>query len=126
MGSGFRIFAFEESPNEIPARRVRTFEHVPDPITIFVHARVLHPGEYSPITQISMKLGDSIELISLSFDRQDIPLTFSSALLGSVLMILQRTQKNIPLLISSSSDFSSRVLVTDREKYENDILDPSC
>jgi hypothetical protein len=73
-----------------------------------------------------MKLGDSIELISLSFDGQDIPLTFSSAPLGSVLMILQRTQKNIPLLICSSSDFLSRVLVTDRETYENDILDPSC
>ncbi|KAJ7237091.1 hypothetical protein C8J57DRAFT_1087804, partial [Mycena rebaudengoi] len=34
MGSGFQIFALEQSPNEMPARRVRTSEHVPDPITI--------------------------------------------------------------------------------------------
>jgi hypothetical protein len=52
-------------------------------------------------------------------------MTFSSALLGGLLLILQNTQQDVPLLICASSDLLLRVLVKDRKKYENDLLDPN-
>jgi hypothetical protein len=47
----------------------------------------------------------------LTFDRPEIPLTFTSALLGWLLLILQDTPRNMPLLTCSSSDFLSRALI---------------
>ncbi|KAJ7210291.1 hypothetical protein C8J57DRAFT_998982, partial [Mycena rebaudengoi] len=44
MRSGFRIFAFGESLNDVAARRYKVPEQVPDQIKIFIHARILHPG----------------------------------------------------------------------------------
>jgi hypothetical protein len=64
-------------------------------------------------------------MILLTFDRPEIPLTFSSALLGGLLHVLQTTQRNVPLLVCCSSDVLSRVLVHDRLKSENNLLDPN-
>jgi hypothetical protein len=41
------------------------------------------------------------------------------------MLILQNTQQNTLLLICASSDFLLRVLVKERNKYENDLLDPN-
>jgi hypothetical protein len=64
------------------------------------------------------------ETLSLTFDRPEIPLIFSSALLGGLLVVLQNTQKNVPLLVCSSSGFLSQALVKDRSRFEHDFLDP--
>ncbi|KAJ7271786.1 hypothetical protein C8J57DRAFT_1064925, partial [Mycena rebaudengoi] len=77
MRSGFRIFAFEESLNDVAARRYKVPGQVSDQIKIFIHARILHPGEYNPIIQVSIKMHDDTQLMSLSFDRPEILSTFS-------------------------------------------------
>lgn len=63
------------------------------------------------------------EILSLEFDYPEIPMNFSSALLGGLLYVLQNCQKNIALGICSASDVSSRILVWKRHSYENDLLD---
>jgi hypothetical protein len=41
------------------------------------------------------------------------------------MLILQDNQQNTPLLICASSAFLLQVLVKERNKYENDMLDPN-
>jgi hypothetical protein len=128
MGSGFRIFAFEDSLSTIPARRYKLPGPVANLMTVFLDARVLKPGEFDPRLKVMIKTETNLvqksEILCLTFDRPDIPVTFSSALLGGLLWILQNTQKNVPLLVCSSSEFLLRVLVKERQKFENNILDP--
>jgi hypothetical protein len=47
MESGFRIFA-EESLNEISTRRYEIPGPEPDVMTVFLRARIFHPGELNP------------------------------------------------------------------------------
>jgi hypothetical protein len=64
------------------------------------------------------------EIVSLTFNRPEIALTFQSALLGGLLIVLQNTLRNVPLLICSSSGFFAQTLVLERHKSENNLLDP--
>jgi hypothetical protein len=125
---GFRIVAVEESLETIPARRYRLGGQVPSLMTVFLHAQILYPGEFDSRTRVMIKIQteflEKSEIWNLTFDRQEIPHSFSAALWGSLLVVLQNTEKNIPLLICSSSDFLSRALVKERQKFENDFLDP--
>jgi hypothetical protein len=108
---GFRIFAVEESLDTIPARRYRLRGQAPSLMTVFLHAQILHPGEFDPRTRVMIKIETELfeksEIWNLTFDRQDIPHSFSTVLLGT---LLQNTEKNIPLLICPSSDFLSLAL----------------
>lgn len=127
--SGFRIFDFEYSLKEIPARRHKLPGRDPGLMAIFLHAKIKHSSDFKPIVKVMIKtesedFHDS-ETLSLTFDRPEIPRTFPSALLGGLLIILQNTQKNIPLLICSSSDFLPRALVKERQTFENKILNPA-
>jgi hypothetical protein len=126
ISSGFPIFATEESLNAIPAR----YDIIgPDPkiMTVFLHAQIVRPGQYDSYIRVTVKTETDFnvesETLFLTFDRPEMPLIFSSALLGGLLVVLQNTQKNVPLLVCSSSDFLSRVLVKDRPRFENDFLD---
>jgi hypothetical protein len=128
MGSGFGIFALEDSLNEIP-RRCEIPGQDPSLMTIFLHARVFRAGEFDPSIDVMINTETDVahdsDILSMTFDRPEIPLTFSSALLGGLLIILQNTQRNVPLLICSSSECLSRALVKEREKFESDMIDPS-
>jgi hypothetical protein len=53
--SGFRIFAFEESLHGIPARIFKIPGDEPNLLTVFLHAFVLHPGEFEPIAKLNVK-----------------------------------------------------------------------
>jgi hypothetical protein len=124
--SGFPIFAFEDSLNEVPAWRMKLAGEIPSLMTVFLHAHIQHAGEFSPTIKLSIQtetdtLRDS-EIITLTFDRQEIPLTFSSALLGGLLRILKNIQRNVPLPVCSSSDFLSRMLVQERIKSTFHLL----
>ncbi|KAJ7096187.1 hypothetical protein C8R44DRAFT_749032 [Mycena epipterygia] len=128
MSDGFRIFAFEESLNKIPARRFKIPGPRPTIMTVFLHAHILHAGQFEPSLEVMIKtvMDNSQEnkTLSLTFDRPEILLNFSSALLGGLLFVLQNTQRNVPLLICSSSEFLAGTLVKERENFENDLLDP--
>jgi hypothetical protein len=128
MNDGFRIFAFEESLNEIPVRRTKIPGPQPTLVTVFLHARILHAGEFEPLIEVVIRTvtatTDDTEALAITFDRTEIPKTFSSALLGGLIFILQNTERNVPLLICFSSDFLIRALVKERKKFENDLLDP--
>jgi hypothetical protein len=82
-------------------------------ITYFLHPQIIHAGEFEPeIKLIFPRVIDSVQdsmALSITFDRSDIPMTFSSALLGALLLILQNTQQDVLLLICASSDFLIRV-----------------
>jgi hypothetical protein len=126
MTNGFRIFAFEEALNEIPARRYQILEESPNIMTVFLYAHIIHPGQIDTAIQIWIMRESNgtqeSESLSVTFDHPDVPLT---ALLGGLLNILQKTPKNVPLLICSSSDFLSRALVKQRGVFENNLLDPN-
>ena len=128
MNRGFRIFALEESLDTIPARSYRLGGQAPSLMTVFLHAQILHPGEFDSRTRVMIKIEteflEKSEIWNLTFDREEIPHSFSAALFGSLLVVLQNTEKNLPLLICSSSDFLSRALVKEGQKFENDFLDP--
>jgi hypothetical protein len=105
LENGFRIFATEDSPNEISTTRYKTpLKEEPDLKTIFLHARILHPGEFEPTIEVVMSTetdGAPPRLVlSLTFDVSGIPLTFASALLGGVIFILQNTE-SIYLFLSA-------------------------
>ena len=53
MTSGFRIFAFEESLNVIPAKRYTILGDEPQLTTAFLHAKIFHPGEFQPVIDAS-------------------------------------------------------------------------
>ncbi|KAJ7108771.1 hypothetical protein C8R44DRAFT_743999 [Mycena epipterygia] len=55
MTDGFRILAFEESLNEIAARRSKIPGTQPTLITVFLHAYILHPGEFEPLLEVMIK-----------------------------------------------------------------------
>jgi hypothetical protein len=80
MGSGFRIFAFEDSLNTIPARRYKITGQVPSLMTVFINARVFKPDEFDSGLNVIVKtetdLTQRSENLSLTFDRPEIPLTF--------------------------------------------------
>jgi hypothetical protein len=126
---GFRIFAFEELFHSIPVRRVQIPGDAPSLLTVYLHAFVLHPGEFEPIAKLSVRKTSNImqksETLPLTFDRPEIPITFTSAFLGGLLLILQDTPKNMSLLICSSSDFVTRTLIIERVKFESDMLEPN-
>lgn len=128
MNDGFRIFAFEDSLNEIPVRRTKIPGPQPTLMTVFLHARILYAGEFEPLIEVVLKTvtdtTDNTEALSITFDRTEIPMNFSSALLGGLIFILHNTERNVLLLICSSSDFLTRALVKERKKFENDLLDP--
>jgi hypothetical protein len=90
VAGGFRIFADNESLNAIPARRYRIPGEVPSLMTIFLQARVIHAGEFEPIIQTAIttetNMAHNSEFISLTFDRPEIPMNFTSALLGGLLL----------------------------------------
>ncbi|KAJ6632040.1 hypothetical protein B0H10DRAFT_1937759 [Mycena sp. CBHHK59/15] len=127
MAKGYRIFASEESLNEVPARRYKIPDQEQDFKTVFLHARILNPGQFDPRIEVWIKTVSNSkqdnEKLSITFDRPEIPLSFSSALLGGLLFVLQNTQRNVPLLICSSSELLARTLVKERELSENNILD---
>jgi hypothetical protein len=114
MNRGFRIFAVEESLDTIPARRYRLGGQAQSLMTVFLHAQILHPGEFDPRTRVMIKIETELfeksAIWNRTFDRQDMPHSFSAALLGSLLVVLQNTEKNMPLLICPSSDFLSLAL----------------
>jgi hypothetical protein len=128
MNDGFRIFAFEESMNEIPTRRTKLPGPPPTLLTVFLHAHILKPGEFKPLIKVTItsvtENSENTEILSMTFDQAEIPMNFSSALLGGLLHVLYTTTKNTPLLICSSSDFLARVLVKEKKKFENNFLDP--
>lgn len=129
LENGFRIFSFQDSMETLPARRYRTPGEEPGMMTVFLHASVLRPGEFEPNLNLMIKTQDDDteheNTLTLTFDRPEIPLTFSSALLGGLLITLQNTERNVPLLICSSSDVLLRMLIKDRQKFENNVLDPT-
>ncbi|KAJ6545957.1 hypothetical protein B0H10DRAFT_1969818 [Mycena sp. CBHHK59/15] len=104
MEKGFRIFAFEESLNGISARKISG----PSPglMTVILHAQVLRPEEFdqSVNVMVTTETEDAreSEILSLTFDNPEIPLSFTSALSG---------------------DFLLQAQVKDREKFENNMLD---
>jgi hypothetical protein len=55
MESGFRIFAEEESLNEISTRRYKIPGPEPDVMTVFLSARIFHPAEFEPKIEIVMQ-----------------------------------------------------------------------
>jgi hypothetical protein len=128
MIEDFRIPAFEDSLHEIPAGRSK-LPGQPTIMTVLLHARVDRPAEFEPLLEVMIKMvTDTTEenkILSMPFDRPEIPLIFSSALLGGLLFVLQTSQRNVPLLVCSSSDFLSRTLVKERWKFENDMLGPN-
>jgi hypothetical protein len=97
MADGFRIFAFEESLHEIATRRSKIFGAQPTLMTVFLHAHVLHAGQFEPLLEVMIKTvidnTQQNETLSVTFDRPEIPLTFSSALLGGLLFVLQNTEE---------------------------------
>src|ERR1700761_6754149 len=60
----------------------------------------------------------------MTFDKPNIPRSFSSALLGRLLYTLQHCPRNQPLLLCASSDLLLRMLVKHRNQYEMDMLNP--
>lgn len=52
MASGFQIFAFEESLDDIPTRRYKVPGQEPGQTTIFLHARILRPGQFNPMVEV--------------------------------------------------------------------------
>ncbi len=97
-------------------------------MAVFINARVFKPDEFDSGLNVIVKtetdLTQRSENLWLTFDRPEIPLTFSSALLGGQLFILQNTQSNVPLLVCTSSEYLLQVIIKERQKYENNILDP--
>jgi hypothetical protein len=55
MADGFRIFAFEESLQEIATRRPKIFGAQPTLTTVFLHAQVLRAGEFEPLLEVMVK-----------------------------------------------------------------------
>jgi hypothetical protein len=55
MADDFRIFAFEESLHEIATRRYKIFGAQPTVMTVFLHAHVLHAGEFEPLLEVMIK-----------------------------------------------------------------------
>jgi hypothetical protein len=110
MTEGFRIFAFEDALHEIPSRRSKLPGLQPTTMTVFLHARVHRSGEFEPLLEVMIKtVTDTTEAnkkLSMTFDQPEITLTFSSTLLGGLLFILQTSQRDVPLLVCSSSNFS--------------------
>ncbi|KAJ7347198.1 hypothetical protein DFH08DRAFT_808957 [Mycena albidolilacea] len=105
MKKGFRIFAFEESLSGIPVRRLKISGPSPGLMTVFLDAQVLHPGEFDR----------SVNVIVTTETEDDCQ--------RGLLIVLQKTQMNVPLLICCSSEFLLQALVKDREKFENNMLD---
>jgi hypothetical protein len=72
IGGGFRIFAVEESLNEIPARRYRIPGEVPSIITYFLHPTIFHAGEFKPRIELNIMRVSNIAqegmTLSLTFD----------------------------------------------------------
>jgi hypothetical protein len=56
IGSGFRIFATGESLNAIAAEQYKTGGPGPSPITVFLHADILYPGEFGSSIRAKQKL----------------------------------------------------------------------
>lgn len=56
---------------------------------MFLHAHLLRPGEFDPAIQIMVKTetieGQESEILSLTLDRLEVPLTFPTARLGGLL-----------------------------------------
>jgi hypothetical protein len=125
---GFRIFAFEKSLNEILARRLKISGPSPGLMTVFLdaHVQVLRPGEFdqSVNVMVTTETEDDrkSEILSLTLDNPEIPSSFTSVFLGGLLIVLQKTQINVPLLICCCSEFLLRALVKDREKFKNNML----
>ncbi|KAJ7120370.1 hypothetical protein C8R44DRAFT_737187 [Mycena epipterygia] len=99
MSNGFRIFAFEDSLKGIPARRYKFPGPQPPLMTVYLHVNILHPGEFEPSVDLMIK--------TFTNGRQE-----------------NKTPKNVPLLVCSSSHILAQTLVKERAKYENDFLDP--
>jgi hypothetical protein len=128
MAEGFRIFASEDSLTGVSARKSKLNEPDPPLLTIFLHASIENPGEFEPTIRLTIKAvtntKENSEILSLSFDKPEIPVTFQSALLGGLLFVLQNTKRNVPMLVCSSSEFLLQILITQRQKWEANILDP--
>jgi hypothetical protein len=107
MAEGFRIFASENSLIGVSARRSKLNEPDPPLMTIFLHASIENPGEFEPTSRLTIKAvtnaREDSEILTLSFDKPEIPVTFQSALLGGLLFVLQNTKRNVPMLICTSS-----------------------
>jgi hypothetical protein len=104
MAEGFRIFASEDSLIGVSARRSKLNEPDPPLMTIFLRASSIeNPGEFEPNIRLTIKAvtttREDSEILSLSFDKPEIPVTFQSALLGGLLFVLQNTKQNVPMLI---------------------------
>jgi hypothetical protein len=93
------FFAFEESLTEILTKRYKIPGQIPSMTTVFLHARILRQGQFEPSIEIMIKIltdaGQESEVLSLTFDKPEIPLTFSSALLGGLLYIYYRILREI-------------------------------
>jgi hypothetical protein len=120
---GFRIFSAEGSLKDIPGRRFKFRGPVPETRTVFLHAQVQRSGEFNPVLKATIKIENNARLdriLSATFDRPEIPRTFNSALLSGLLNVLESTYLDVPLLICSSSEFLSRVIVKERRRSGNE------
>jgi hypothetical protein len=93
-------------------RRYNINELDPSLMIVFLNAHITRPGKHNPGLRVMIRTETDLvvetETLSLTFDRAEIPSTFSSALLGGLLVVLQNTQRNVQLLVCSSSDFLSQ------------------
>ena len=129
IGQGFRIFAFDDSLNEVPARRTVIPGDEPPLLTLFLHAHIQHAGEFNAEIHLTVKSvtidhREDCTLLIMTFDKPNIPRSLPSALLGGLLYTLQHCPRNQPLIVCTSSDLLLRMLVKDRDQFEMDMLNP--
>jgi hypothetical protein len=99
----------------------------PPLLTVFIHVLILRVTEFDPVIKVFLKsITDTTEhadALSITFDRPEIPKNSLSAMLAGLMFILDNIDRNVPLLICTSSDFLASALVKERRKFEYDILD---
>jgi hypothetical protein len=82
---GFRIFAFGDCLNKVPARRLLHTGHKPSLLTVFLHPHIRHAGEFNTeihltVITVTHDYQEDCKVLLMRFDKPSIPRSFSSAL----------------------------------------------
>jgi hypothetical protein len=127
---GYRIFASEDHTTSISTKRHRSLNPDPTNLEVFLHAKIIHPGEAHAQVLALILIRKNLEIqmkdsLLLASDNLELYPSFNTGILGGLLYVLLNTPLSVPLIIHSRSKFLGSTLVTNRTDSESNPLDPN-
>jgi hypothetical protein len=128
LEQGMRIFADNTCSTRYPTRRIDPGTDKPQK-TIYLYTKLHNVKDHEPLLDVGIRIDQpqkagKNERFHLTLDDEKIPLNSKTAWLAALLLALEKTDRDDPILICSTSETLVYLFVKKQELYANGMVDP--